>query len=221
MSQFCIAFVRCAAACASALAHAGVQMRRRHARPRARVARPGARQARRRARQPKARPRVAAARLAGDAYAGGSLVGEASDPAANLDGVALDGPTLDSLSEQSALSVSSPDVETVESHATATQAPVPSPSAVTPGIFELRQVLFQESGETQRRPPLRRVCAMITPMLKWLTPLAMAAGSLAGQSQPQPPGQRRGPRPVRATESQRARAPAWRPPPEVPATAPD
>jgi hypothetical protein len=27
---------------------------------------------------------------------------------------------------------------------------------------------------------------MITPMLKWLTPLAMAAGSLAGQSQPQP-----------------------------------
>lgn len=32
---------------------------------------------------------VAAARLAGDAYAGGSLVGEASDPAANLDGVNL------------------------------------------------------------------------------------------------------------------------------------
>jgi len=32
--------------------------------------------------------------------------------------------------------------------------PSPSQSEVTPGIFELRQVLFQESGETQRRPPL-------------------------------------------------------------------
>ncbi|MGB2840485.1 MAG: hypothetical protein WBC76_11710 [Actinomycetes bacterium] len=32
--------------------------------------------------------------------------------------------------------------------------PSPAPSEVTPGIFDLRQVLFQESGETQRRPPL-------------------------------------------------------------------
>ena len=31
---------------------------------------------------------------------------------------------------------------------------VTAPSAVTPGIFQLRQVLFQESGEVQRRPPL-------------------------------------------------------------------
>ena len=32
--------------------------------------------------------------------------------------------------------------------------PSPAPSEVTPGVFDLRQVLFQESGETQRKPPL-------------------------------------------------------------------
>ena len=33
-------------------------------------------------------------------------------------------------------------------------SPSPTPSEVTPGVFDLRQVLFQESGEVQRKPPL-------------------------------------------------------------------